>query len=115
MRFLVDECCGPPIAAWLRERDHDVRCVVDVAPGMLDMDVLAWAHREQRILVTADKDFGARVFDRGEPHSGVILLRVDDERPAILIAVLAAVLDRLGEKMAGRFVVASERRIRAGD
>jgi len=31
MRFLVDECTGPTVAAWLREQNHDVFSVVDGA------------------------------------------------------------------------------------
>jgi hypothetical protein len=34
MRFLVDECTGPKVAAWLRENDYDVFSVFDSARGM---------------------------------------------------------------------------------
>ena len=63
-------------------------------------------------MVTSDKGFGARVFERREQHHGVILLRVDDERPAVLISVLAGVIAQFGESLRDRFVVASERKIR---
>jgi predicted nuclease of predicted toxin-antitoxin system len=32
--------------------------VTNVAPGATDREVLAWAAREQRVLITFDKDFG---------------------------------------------------------
>lgn len=44
---------------------------------MKDADILALAHREQRILVTDDRDFGELVFRLRQPHAGVIYLRLD--------------------------------------
>jgi len=31
MRFLVDECTGPGVAAWLRSRNHEVFSVFEEA------------------------------------------------------------------------------------
>ena len=112
MRFLVDECCGPVVAQWLREQGYDVRRVAEMSPGLDDAGVLELAHTEDRILITNDKGFGARIFERGNPHSGVILLRLADERPAVAIRVLAGVLDQLGSGIQHRFVVATERHVR---
>jgi len=114
MRFLVDECCGPVVAHWLVEQGHEVRRVAEVSPGLEDADVLELAHTEDRILITNDKGFGARVFEKGNPHSGVILLRLADERPKVAVRVLAGVLKQLGSELQGRFVVATERRVRPG-
>ena len=36
MRFLVDECTGPAVAAWLRSKGHDVFSVFEEARGMDD-------------------------------------------------------------------------------
>ena len=90
MHFLVDECCGPIVARWLRDEGYDARRVADSDAGMADRDVLEMARNENRVLVTTDKDFGARVFEHGESHRGVILLRLTDERPLAAIRVLAA-------------------------
>jgi predicted nuclease of predicted toxin-antitoxin system len=38
-------------------------------PG--DDEILARAHREERVLITLDKDFGELVIVRGQPHSGI--------------------------------------------
>ena len=43
MRFLVDECTGPAVAAWLREQGHDVFSVFDSARGMSDDDIIGKA------------------------------------------------------------------------
>jgi hypothetical protein len=40
MKFLVDECTGPAVAAWLHDQNHDVFSVFDQAKGMADDDVI---------------------------------------------------------------------------
>jgi predicted nuclease of predicted toxin-antitoxin system len=112
MRFLVDECTGPAVAAWLRRQNHDVVSIYDEARGWGDDAVIQAAAVEQRILITNDKDFGERVYRDGRAHCGVILLRLDDERSASKIAVLSRILALCGERIPGSFVVVSERRVR---
>ena len=36
MRFLVDECTGPAVAAWLSDHSHEVFSVFEEARGMDD-------------------------------------------------------------------------------
>ncbi len=44
-----------------------------------DREVLAIAQREQRILITNDRDFGELIFRQRLPHAGVILFRLGNE------------------------------------
>lgn len=62
MRFLVNECTGPKVAAWLRGERHEVFCVFNDARGIDDDEVLQKAHDENWILITNDKDFGDKVY-----------------------------------------------------
>jgi predicted nuclease of predicted toxin-antitoxin system len=62
VKFLVDECVARPLVNVLREHFDDVTHVVDVAPGSRDLDILDWAKRESRTLVTEDYDFGELAF-----------------------------------------------------
>jgi predicted nuclease of predicted toxin-antitoxin system len=112
MRFLVDECAGPVLARWLRERGHDVFSVYDQARGIEDEAVIRRAHTERRILITNDKGFGDRVFREGALHNGVVLLRLEDERAAAKIEAVRQLLDRYPDRLAERFVVVTEKRIR---
>lgn len=112
MRFLVDECTGPAAARWLERAGHDVISVHDEIRGAEDSVVIDLALREERILVTNDKGFGDRVFREGRPHRGVLLLRLEDERPKHKIAALERVLQEYGEELSDRFVVVTERSIR---
>ena len=93
MRFLVDECTGPAAATWLRSFGHEVYSVYDEAAGTDDLTILQQAWREDRILITNDKDFGERVYREKLPHHGIVLLRLRDERPASKIEALRKLLE----------------------
>jgi len=112
MRFLVDECSGPALAQWLQSHGHDVFSVYDEARGMDDDEIVQKAFAENRILVTNDKDFGEQVYREQLPHKGVILLRLDDERAASKIEVMRQLLENYAGRLADRFVVVTETKVR---
>ena len=112
MRFLVDECTGPAVAQWLRSLQHVVFSVYEQARGMDDDDIIHKAFVEDWILITNDKDFGEKVYREGQPHRGVVLLRLNDERAANKIAVLHRLLENHGDRLMDRFVVAGETAVR---
>ena len=92
MRFLVDESAGSAIAAVLGSLGHDVLVVAEIMPQAEDAAILARAVQELRIVVTNDKDFGELIFRSGQPHAGVVLLRLRDESSANRVRVMQAVL-----------------------
>lgn len=112
MRFLVDECTGPAVARWLKVQGHDVFSVFEEARCLSDEAVLQKAFAEERILVTNDRDFGAKVFRERLSHRGVVFLRLDDERAVNKIATLQRLLLEHGDHLADRFVVVSEKQVR---
>jgi predicted nuclease of predicted toxin-antitoxin system len=82
LRFLADENFPAAAVAALAAAGHDVVWVRTVAPGMSDPEVLAWAAREHRILLTFDKDFGEPARGSALPHTcGVVLLRMPMPKP----------------------------------
>jgi predicted nuclease of predicted toxin-antitoxin system len=90
VRFLVDRCAGKRIAAWLGEQGYDVAVAWDEDPDPGDAALLARAARENRILITMDKDFGEHVFVKGSPHCG--LVRLPDVPAARRVILMEAVL-----------------------
>ncbi|GIV11003.1 MAG: hypothetical protein KatS3mg020_0494 [Fimbriimonadales bacterium] len=112
MRFLVDECTGPSVARWLREQGYDVFSVYEQARGLDDASVMALAVREDRIIITSDKEFGTRVVRDRQPHRGILLLRLRDERVANKLRALEEVLRDYGDQLVGSLVVVSEGRVR---
>ena len=112
MRFIVDECTGPAVAAWLSTEGHEVFSVFDEARGMEDDEVIRKAHNENWILITNDKDFGEKVYRERRLHRGVVLMRLEDERAINKIQVLTRLLEGHGDSLAGRFVVVTETHVR---
>lgn len=93
MRFLANENMPGDAIDALRAIGNDVAWVRTEAPGMDDPDVLAWAVREARILLTFDKDFGELAFASGLPAAcGVVLFRLPMPRSADAGATLARLI-----------------------
>jgi uncharacterized protein with PIN domain len=68
LKFLVDRCAGRRIADWLRTAGHDVKESRELGSDPGDDALLALAEKEERIVVTMDKDFGDLVFAKGAAH-----------------------------------------------
>jgi predicted nuclease of predicted toxin-antitoxin system len=113
VRWLADECVAAPLVASLRESGHDVLYIVEAIAGLNDTDVIVLALREQRLLLTEDKDFGDLVFRRGQAVPGVVLMRIDPENLELKEKRLAAALERYGEGLFGRYMVVEEARFRS--
>jgi hypothetical protein len=76
MRFLADENFPGSVVAALSERGHDIIWIRTAAPGTKDIDILAWAAREDRTLLTFDKDFGEIALNTILPQTcGILLFR----------------------------------------
>jgi predicted nuclease of predicted toxin-antitoxin system len=112
VRFLVDECTGPAVARWLRAQAHEVFSVYEQARGLDDDSVIRKAFDEDWILITNDKHFGEKVYRQRRPHRGVIFLRLVDETAASKIRTLSQLLANHADRLPGRFVVVTERRVR---
>ncbi len=80
MRFLADENVEREVVRLLRKRGHDVAYVSEGGASAPDEEVLERARRERRILLTNDKDFGELVFLQRRLATGVLLLRLEEER-----------------------------------
>ncbi len=112
MRFLANENFPGAAVTALIAAGHDVVWVRASAPGISDADVLAWAGREQRILLTFDKDFGELSGRSTLPTGcGVVLFRTPMPKPGEVgqrLANLIAVRD----DWAGHFSVIEPGRLR---
>ena len=112
MRFLADENVPGSAVVALADQQHDVAWVRETAPGMGDAEVLAWAVRESRIVLTFDKDFGELARRSSLPAScGVILFRVPMPRPGDAGTSLAAMIVAR-QDWAGHFSVVEPGRVR---
>ncbi len=114
MRFLVDECLSPALAAALHEAGHDAVHIVDLGQrGAPDTVVMQLARLQHRVLVSADTDFGELLARSHASEPSVVLFRGDEVGPAVLAATLLGNLDQVEQSLAsGAIVVILDDRIR---
>ncbi|MGO9600164.1 MAG: DUF5615 family PIN-like protein [Isosphaeraceae bacterium] len=76
MKFLVDMPLSPDLAQWLRAEGHDaVHAAESSMSQSPDPQILQFAIRCGRVLITADLDFPRLLAGLGSSGPGLILLR----------------------------------------
>lgn len=113
MLWLADECIAVSLVRELRGAGHDVLYIAEFAASLGDVEVIALASREGRLLLTADKDFGELVFRRNQVVPGLVLLRIDPDHGPLVRKRLLEAVDHFGEGLFGRYVVIDEVRFRS--
>ena len=114
MRFLVDECLSGDLASQLRDAGHDCVHVYEIGlGGQPDQEIMNLAAREDRILISADTDFGELLANSPMLAPSVILLRRTDKRPDSLASIILANIGQVADDLAaGALVVIGDTRIR---
>ena len=111
MKVLLDACVSAILRPPLEVAGHDVLWVGDWPEDPGDREILAFAYREQRAVITLDKDFGTLAVRDKVPHAGIIrLVNLSLRNQA---AVCEQILDKHADSLrAGAIVTADQRRLR---
>jgi predicted nuclease of predicted toxin-antitoxin system len=105
-----------PSVRLLREAGHEVAVIARDSPGAPDEEVLLRAHRENRVLLTFDRDHGRLIYESSMPvPAGVVYFRLVPltlEEPA---ERLMSLLEEPGLAIMGKLTVVERDRLRQRD
>jgi predicted nuclease of predicted toxin-antitoxin system len=111
MNFLLDVNASGVVAQWLIHQGHDIVDVGQKDPKMSDNEILNWAIKEHRIIITTDNDFEEMIWRQGRPHYGV--LRLENLPRFERIKLLRDVMDRHSRDLeSGAIVIALSTKFR---
>jgi len=112
MRLCLNENMAEATVLRLRAAGDDVLWIRESFPGISDKEVLAIALREDRLLVTFDKDFGDLVFRLGTAAScGIVIFRISQPSSAE-VAVRISITLHSRDDWRGHFAVVTDQLIR---
>ena len=112
LRLLADESCDFAIVRALRAEGYDVLAVSEVMQRSNDRALIEQAHRERRILLTEDKDFGWLVYVSHTDSSGVILIRYPGNARRAMVQTVRRIMQEQGERLLEAFVVVQPGHVR---
>ncbi|MCB0522791.1 MAG: DUF5615 family PIN-like protein [Saprospiraceae bacterium] len=91
----------------------DVKSISEDKPSISDASVMEIAIRENRTILTFDRDYGELVFRRGHrPPAGVVYLRIQHFQPDYPGILLLDLINKQGLTFEGQFTVIDEAAIR---
>lgn len=97
MKLLANENFPLDSTRYLEKKGFDIVAVGLLFPSISDKEVIEFAEKEQRTILTFDRDYGELIFKYGnKPQQGVIYLRIknyDSEEPGKIIENLFSLKD----------------------
>lgn len=111
-KFLADVNIEKSLVDFLREQSFDVIWIPNYNCNLSDEDLLKFANKEKRILITNDKDFGELIFQQRKLSEGIILIRVKGQEVDKKLRSLKKLIRFYKAKIRNNFIVITDRRIR---
>ncbi len=90
--LLADENIPSLVIRQLRDQGFDIVAIAETSPMIKDTEVISLAVKLDRIILTADKDFGELVFRQSFHVPGIILLRLGSLTPQEMAATSSTAL-----------------------
>lgn len=113
MKLLANE--NYPIASvkLLRDKGYDITAISEISPGDKDTEVLLRAYRENRVIITFDRDYGEMIYKLRLPvPPGLIYLRFVPQNPLEPAEYVLGLLESKDITIKGKFTVGGEQQVR---
>jgi len=105
LTFLADVNIEKLIIDELRNMGYDIKWIAEENCRLEDTEIVEIACKENRILLTNDKDFGEIVFRQKLVSSGIILFRIKGQNVTKKLKLLKKLLTFYKNKIEKHFIV----------
>jgi len=112
LKFLVDVGVGEKVEDFLYKNGYDILSVRKLNPRMSDSEIIDIAAKDNRIVITMDKDFGELIYNSGLIHKGILLLRTENCSGDKKAKILSEILINYSSELEENFCVFSKDRLR---
>jgi predicted nuclease of predicted toxin-antitoxin system len=114
LRFIADMNLSPLTVNDLRRDGWDIARVSDFLPAnATDEEILAWARRQNSVLITQDLDFSTLLAVHGFSYPSLITLRLSDTTPAVVTGRLRLIVTHVEQALReGSAVTVSDTNVR---
>jgi len=115
LKFIIDNALSPIFSNQLQTHGFDVIHVRDMnMQKCSDEEIFDFAQQEERIIVSADTDFGTIIALRNEKYPSIIIFRrIKNRKPLEQVALLISNLKQIEEYLIkGSIVIIEDKRIR---
>jgi len=111
--LLADEHIPIPSVRILQDAGHNVVSIATDFQSIEDIDIIALANQEGRIIVSFDSDFGELIFNQGvHCKTGVIYFRIHKFEPDEPANIILYRLNEMATVFEGSFTVLTRTTIR---
>lgn len=113
MLFLANENMPQASVTMLRQAGCSVAFIPEDIPGASDQKVLSRTAKENRIILTFDRDYGELIYRRKLPvPSGVVYFRLIPATPEEAAKILLWIIQKNEIDLTGRFSIIERDKIR---
>lgn len=112
MKFLADENIPLKVIKNLRKSEINITSISEQNPGATDIEVIKLAQKENRIIITFDKEFGEFIFNKKYQIPGIILLRLKPHNADYIFREIRNLLNKPEIQIKNNFIILEEKRVR---
>ncbi len=110
--ILADEGLNGNLVKSLREDGYQITWIKETNAGMADEDIITLAKRDNKILITEDKDFGEWIFAHQLSGLTIIFLRYDKEDYDTILSFLRSALKTIESNGKNEFITINKNKVR---